>query len=102
MIGEFEYLVLAATMQLGEDAYGVAIRRFLAEAKRPASIGALYTTLDRMEAKGLVRTWLGEATQVRGGKAKRMVAVTREGIQAASEFYEAIRTVSRDLSWTNG
>jgi PadR family transcriptional regulator PadR len=101
MIGEFEYLVLAATVRLGDNAYGAAIRRLLADANRPASIGALYTTLDRMEQKGLVTTWIGEATQVRGGRAKRMVALTNEGIRAASEFYNTVSVVSQDISWAS-
>ena len=99
MIGDFEYLVLTAAARLGDQAYGAAIRRLLADAKRPASIGALYTTLDRLERKGLVRTWMGEATQARGGRAKRMVVVTNEGIRVATEFYEAINAVSQDVSW---
>jgi len=101
MIGEFEYLVLAATVRLGDNAYGAAIRRVLQDANRTVSIGALYTTLDRMERKGFVTTWMGEVTQARGGRAKRMVALTSKGIRAASEFYDAIRTVSQDVSWAN-
>ena len=101
MIGDFEYLVLAATVRLGENAYGAAIRRTLADAGRPASIGALYTTLDRMERKGLITTWMGIATQARGGRAKRMVALTNEGHRAGSEFYNAIRQVSQDVTWAN-
>lgn len=99
MIGDFEYLILAATVRLGDEAYGAAIRRLLADAGRSASIGALYTTLDRMERKGFVTTWMGEATQVRGGRAKRMVALTRDGYRAASEFYRAIDQVSRNIAW---
>lgn len=101
MIGDFEYLVLTAAARLGDNAYGAAIRRVLADANRPASIGALYTTLDRMERKGLVTTWMGEATQARGGRAKRMVALTNEGIRAAAEFYDAICRVSQDVSWVS-
>ena len=101
MIGDFEYLVLAATARLGAEAYGAAMRRMLADAGRPASVGALYTTLDRMERKGLVTTWLGQATQSRGGRAKRMIAITEQGVRAASEFYNAIRRASEDISWAN-
>lgn len=99
MVGEFEYLILAAVARLGNDAYGGAIRRVLADVNRPTSIGALYTTLDRLERKGFVTTWLGEATPSRGGRAKRMVALTIEGSRAASEFYHAISRASQDLSW---
>jgi DNA-binding PadR family transcriptional regulator len=99
MIGEFEYLILAAAVRLGENAYGAAIRRLLEDAGRPTSIGALYTTIDRLEQKGYLRTWMGEATSERGGRAKRMVSATDDGVRAASEFYSSIARVSRDVSW---
>ena len=70
MLGEFEYLLLTAAARLGENAYGAAIREEIEAATgKSCSIGALYTTLDRLEAKGLVQTWMGEATAQRGGSA---------------------------------
>lgn len=100
MLGEFEYLLLAAAVRLGEDAYGAAIRREIEDATgRRCSIGALYTTLDRLQAKGFVKTWMGESTPQRGGRAKRMVRVTSKGVRAATEFYRAVTRVSRDVSW---
>jgi PadR family transcriptional regulator PadR len=100
MLGEFEYLLLTAAVRLGEEAYGAAIRQEIeGAAKRRCSIGALYTTLDRLEEKGLLRTWMGEATPLRGGRAKRMVRVTIKGIQAATAFYDAVTRVSRGVSW---
>lgn len=100
MLGEFEYLLLTAAVRLGEGAYGAAIRREIEEATgRRCSIGALYTTVDRLEAKGLVKTWMGTSTPERGGRAKRMVSVTGKGVQAATEFYEAVMHVSRNVSW---
>ena len=100
MLGEFEYLLLTAAVQLGEDAYGAAIRQGIEHATRRAcSIGALYTTLDRLEAKGFVKTWMGDATPQRGGRPKRMVRVTPKGIQAATTFYEAVMRVTRGVSW---
>src|SRR5450755_4189303 len=100
MLGEFEYLLIAAAARLGEEAYGAAIRREIEEATRHrCSIGALYTTLDRLETKGLVKTWMGEATAQRGGRAKRMVRVTAKGVRAARDFYDAVARVSRGASW---
>src|SRR5712672_4318415 len=100
MLGEFEYLLLTAAARLGEDAYGAAIRQEIESAtKRRCSIGALYTTLDRLEAKGLLETWMGDATPQRGGRAKRMVRVTAKGMRAATAFYDAVTTVSRGVSW---
>lgn len=99
MIGEFEYLILTASARLGEGAYGAAIRDFIEAAGQRCSIGALYTTLDRLESKDLIKTWMGDSTPERGGRAKRLVRVTAAGVQAASEFYEAVKRVSRGVSW---
>ena len=100
MLGEFEYLLLTAAARLGDGAYGAAMRQEIEEATgRDCSIGALYTTLDRLEAKGFVKTWMGDPTPQRGGRPKRMVRVTAKGTQAASEFYAAVTRVSRGVSW---
>ena len=100
VIGEFEYVLIAAAARLGHEAYGAAIRREIADAtNRRCSLGALYTTLDRLEAKGLITTWMGEATPQRGGRAKRMVRVTGKGVRAATAFYGAVLRVSRGVSW---
>src|ERR1700704_2510622 len=100
MLGEFEYLLLSAAARLGEGAYGAAIRREIEGAtRRRCSIGALYTTLDRLEAKGLVRSWMGDPTPQRGGRQKRMVRVTGKGVQEAKAFYSAVSRASRGVSW---
>jgi len=100
MLGEFEYLLITAAVRLKEDAYGAAIRHQVEDSTgRRCSLGALYTTLDRLETKGLIETWMGEATPQRGGRAKRMVRVTAAGIRSATEFYNAIRQVSRGVQW---
>ena len=100
MLGEFEYLLLTAAAKLGEQAYGAAMRQAIEEATgRECSIGALYTTLDRLEAKGFVKTWMGDPTPERGGRPKRMVRVTAKGTQAATEFYSAVTRLSRGVSW---
>ena len=100
MLGEFEYLILTAASTLGEDAYGAAIRQAIEDATgRRCSIGALYTTLDRLEDKGFITTRMGDPTPQRGGRPKRMVRVTAEGIRAATDFYDAVTRVSRGASW---
>ncbi|SFR96806.1 transcriptional regulator, PadR family [Granulicella pectinivorans] len=100
MIGEFEYLILAASLRLDSEAYGAAIRREIEDATGgPCSIGALYTTLDRLETKGLVKTWMGEATAQRGGRAKRMVQVTPAGRRDASAFFSAVLRITGDIAW---
>jgi DNA-binding PadR family transcriptional regulator len=101
MTGEFEYLLLASAVRLEGGAYGAAIRLDIEQRTgRRCSIGALYTTLDRMEQKGLVETWMGEATPQRGGRAKRMVRVTAKGIAEARAFYQTIAAASEELPWT--
>ena len=100
MLGEFEYLVLSSAARLGDDAYGASIRQSVEEATgTPCSIGALYTTIDRLEAKGLVTSWMGGAMPQRGGRAKRMVRVTAKGAREASAFYKAVATASRGVAW---
>jgi PadR family transcriptional regulator, regulatory protein PadR len=103
MVGEFEYLILSAAGHLGEEAYGAAMREVIeTTGGRACSLGALYTTLDRLESKGLVETWMSAPTQQRGGRAKRMVRVTGEGVCAAREFYEAVIRISRGTAWGEG
>src|SRR5882724_4426086 len=100
MLGEFEYLMLTAAARLGEGAYGVSIRHEIETATgQRCSMGSLYTTLDRLETKGFVKTWMGDPTPQRGGRPKRMVRVTAKGVQAASDFYAAITRVTRGVSW---
>lgn len=79
-LGEFEQMVLLSIMRLQEDAYGLAISEELEQvAGRSPSSGALYTTLDRLERKGLVESSAGDATGVRGGRPRRYVKVTPQG-----------------------
>ena len=100
MLGEFEYLLITAAAGLGDNAYGAAIREEIETTTgQKCSIGALYTTIDRLEKKGLLKTWMGDATPQRGGRAKRMVRVTPKGVQAAKSFYDTVRRVSRGASW---
>ena len=100
LLGEFEYLMLTAAARLGNEAYGAAIRQEIEDATgTPCSIGALYTTLDRLEGKGLIKTWMGDPTPERGGRPKRMVRVTPKGVDAATSFYNAVRRVSRGNVW---
>jgi DNA-binding PadR family transcriptional regulator len=100
MLGEFEYLMITAARLLGEEAYGAAIRKAIEDATgRRCSLGALYTTLTRLEEKGLIKTWMGDPSPQRGGRPKRMVRVTAKGIRAAGDFYTAVARMSRGVSW---
>lgn len=91
MLGEFEHIVLLALLRLETNAYGAAIRQLLqSEIDRDVALGALYSTLERMEKKGLVASKLGEATAQRGGRPKRFFSVTAEGKAALSYAKQAI------------
>ena len=79
-IGEFEELVLLTIASLSEDAYGVSIQENIEKIRnRSISIGALHSTITRLEEKGLIKSWLGEPTQERGGRRKRLFEITNQG-----------------------
>ena len=97
-LGEFEQIVLLAILRLGDQAYGVTILAEIAEhtGRNPAP-GALYTTLHRMEDKGLITFRDGAPTPERGGRAKRFVTVTREGRDALASAQAAYRSLLQGL-----
>lgn len=86
-LGQFEQLVLTAILTRGEDAYGVSIHSKVEELARPkaVSLGAVYVTLDRLEDKGLVKSWLTDPTPERGGRAKRCYRLEALGERALEE-----------------
>lgn len=85
-LGHFEEIVLLTVMRLGANAYGAMIRQKVSEAtERNVSIGAVYATLDRLERKGYIQSWQGEATPERGGRAKRYFKVEGAGVQALND-----------------
>ncbi len=97
-LGEFEQIVLLAVLRLGDEAYGVTIlNEIAAKTGRNPSPGALYTTLHRMEDKGLVTFRDGSPTPERGGRAKRFVTVTREGRNAVASAQAAYRSLLEGL-----
>ncbi len=82
-LGEFEHLILLAVLRLGADAYGMRVRREIAERTgRDVTIGAVYATLDRLESKGLVAGEWSDPTPERGGRAKKSFQLTGAGIAA--------------------
>ena len=86
-LGQFEQLVLTAILSLRDDAYGVSIHSKVEELARPkaVSLGAVYVTLDRLEDKGLVASWMSEPTSARGGRAKRCYRLEALGERALEE-----------------
>ena len=102
-LGEFEQLILLAILRLGDNAYGVTIRAELAErGGRTVAPGALYTALERLEAKGALTSRMGDPTPQRGGRAKRYVTVTAAGVQALRRAVRAYERLLEGLDLLRG
>jgi DNA-binding PadR family transcriptional regulator len=100
-LGEFEQLVLLALLRLGAEAYGVAIRDEIEERTgRRVTLGAVYTTLLRLENKRLVATRLGEPTPQRGGRRKKFYRPLAAGRRELAASIEAVRSMTRGLTPT--
>jgi DNA-binding PadR family transcriptional regulator len=90
VLGDFEQLVLFALVRLGPEAYGASIRREIeTHARRELSISAVYTTLQRLEQKGLVRSRMGEPTPERGGRRRKHFELLPAGARALRAAYDA-------------
>jgi PadR family transcriptional regulator, regulatory protein PadR len=97
-LGEFEQVVLLAILRLGDDAYGVTIRDEIRKrTDREPTPGALYTTLDRLEDKGLVTSRMGDPTPQRGGRAKRFFRVSAIGVEAVARAQRSYRRLLEGL-----
>src|SRR5580692_4430029 len=85
-LGQFEQLVLTAVATLRKNAYSVPIHARVSELSgKPVNLGSVYVSLDRLQAKGYVSSWLADPTSERGGKSKRYYAVEKAGDHALSE-----------------
>src|SRR5262245_41867109 len=99
VLGGFESLLLLAILRLGERAYGVTIRQELLErAQKDIAIGAIYTSLNRLEQKGFVESWLGDPTTERGGRAKRFYRLTATGLNALNDTQRAMQSMLDGLT----
>ena len=102
-LGELEQLILLAILRLSDDAYGATIRAELSHrAGRAIAPGALYTTLERLETKGLVTSHMGDPTPERGGRAKRFVRVSSAGLQALKRARRAYERMVDGLDEVRG
>src|ERR671921_1626252 len=100
VLGDFEQLVLLAVLRLeGDDeAYGVTIRREIhARSGRDVSISAVYTTLDRLESKGLLKSWVGDPTPQRGGRRRKFYVLRPPGVAALRQAYHAFTSMADGL-----
>lgn len=103
LLGPHEQVVLLAIVHAGDDAYGMTIRREVEERSgRTLSIGAVYTTLDRLQRKGYVRSRMGDATPERGGRAKRHYRITAKGEHALRESRQLLQSMTEGLAFDWG
>jgi PadR family transcriptional regulator, regulatory protein PadR len=97
-LGEFEHLIVLAVLRLAHQAYGVTMRQEIENrTRREVSIGAVYATLDRLEAKGYVKSHLGDPTPERGGRSKRFFEITAKGLTAVNRTHRALESMSQGL-----
>jgi PadR family transcriptional regulator PadR len=102
-LGEFEQVVLLSILRLDDTAYGVSIRAEITEhTGRNVAPGALYTTLQRLEEKGLVTSRLGDPTPERGGRAKRYYKVSAAGLKAVKRAHNAYQSLLEGLEPLGG
>jgi DNA-binding PadR family transcriptional regulator len=94
-LGEFEQITLLALLRLEPDAYGASMQREIeARTGRPVLLSAVYTTLDRLERKGLVRSWIGEPTPERGGRRKKFYRLEPVGAEAVASALRVVRLLT--------
>jgi len=97
-IGELEELVLLTVCVLNNDAYALDIKEELeGRTQRRMNLSAIHTTLYRMEDKGLLSSRLGDSSQVRGGKKKRLFSVTSFGLKSLAEVQETRNSFWNDI-----
>src|SRR6202789_4445538 len=102
-LGEFELMLLLVVIRLGEEAYGVPVAHELEQSRgRIVSLGSVYAALERLEAKGLITSSLGDPTPERGGKAKRYFRVNREGMRQVNEPRRVVTSLWKQVPQWKG
>lgn len=102
-LGEFEQLVLLAVLRLRDEAHGAPIRRVLRErAARSVSLGAIYSTLRRLDDKGWVQHCSEPAAGDRGGRPRRIFSVTRAGLEALAAARERVARMAEGVAELEG
>ena len=100
ILGDFEQLVLLGVLRLDleDGAYGAAIRREIhVRSGRDVSINAVYTTLDRLENKGFLKSWVGDPSPERGGRRRKFYALRPPGMAALRQAYHAFTEMANGL-----
>ena len=96
-LGDFEQLVLLGVLrlELHNSSYGAAIRQEIhARSGRDVSINAVYTTLERLEGKGFLKSWVGDPTPQRGGRRRKFYALRPAGVTALRQAYRAFTAMA--------
>ena len=102
-LGELELMILLAVVNLGEEAYGVTISHEIERRiGRDVSLGSVYAALERLAARGLVASRLGDPTPERGGKARRYFRVTKSGLRQVQETRRVLQNMWRSLPEMRG
>ncbi len=97
-LGDFEHLILLAVIRLDGSGFGLTIADEIVERTgRQVATGAVYTTLDRLERKGLVRSVIEQGTAERDNRRRRRYSITKDGTSAVSDTQSAIRAMSKGL-----
>ena len=97
-LGEFEQIVLLAILRLGENGYGVPIRHEIeSRTGRSLTVGALYSTLERLEQKGYVTSHYGDPTPERGGRSRRYFKIRPLGVRVLCESREELAAMWEGL-----
>lgn len=98
-LGEFEHIVLLSLLRIRDGAYGAMIRMEIESVTgRSPAIGGVHATLERLERKGFVSSWIGEPTAERGGKAKRHFKIEAAGIDALKQARTTLERLHAGLS----
>jgi DNA-binding PadR family transcriptional regulator len=101
-LGEFEQIVILALLRLGDNAYGVPVRKEIENrTQRSVSVGALYSTLDRLEEKGLIRSRFSDGRPERGGRSRRYFKVQPTGLRALERTRVALASMWEGLDLSN-
>ena len=98
-LGEFEHIILLTILRLGDGAYSGALRTEIEQITgRSPAIGAVHKTLERLERKGFVSSWIGEPTPERGGKAKRHFRIEADGVSALKSARKTLDQLHSGIS----
>jgi PadR family transcriptional regulator PadR len=98
LLGEFEQVVLLTLLRLGNGTWGAAIRRDIQQRLgRELPVSVVYVTLQRLEQKGMVKSYVGEPSKERGGRRRRHYLIDTPGEHALGRSYRAFRKMAEGM-----